>query len=187
MAENDNSSGTNVENSVMLDYIKIQWADIRHSRLQEWSALGVVGGVMYALVNLETTSVQPKILLGLLGLLGAIIGASMSWQHYHIFRTRIGVITDHENEIGLKPYPIVRKDVVFPVQMLIFLLFGGIASAFAGITTYFVSEIPSFGALRGFSPLVAISGFAIFFAWTYRRRTRSISAWHKRRHEETEG
>jgi xanthosine utilization system XapX-like protein len=169
--ENSNGSEAIVADEIRLEYIKIQWADIRHSRLQEWSTLGVVAGVMYALVNTVTTESGPRVLLGLLGLLSGIIGASMSWQHHRIFKKKIKVISENEEKIGLDYGEMRNAD--FPVQILLFLLFGGIACAFAGITIFFVfvNFIPDFSSL--ISSFVGVVAFLGLFIWTYKKRKTS--------------
>ena len=43
-------------NEHALEYIKIQWADIHHSRHQEWKALSVIGAVFLAIVSKVTLS-----------------------------------------------------------------------------------------------------------------------------------
>jgi len=53
-----------------LEYIKLQWADIHHSRQQEWKALAVIAGIFYALAQVDLPypeGLGAKIFLGLLG------------------------------------------------------------------------------------------------------------------------
>lgn len=156
--------------STAIEYIKLQWADIHHSRLQDWSYIGVIAGVLYAIVNIS----QPELRIGLslLGLLSSILGASMAWQHYHIFMDKLVVIEKMENKLGIQ-YP--SRTTLLPVQILIFLLFAGIASAFVSMALYFWSEIPYYGFLRIYSLLGGIGSFLIVFACVIILRAKSLN------------
>jgi hypothetical protein len=161
MPENDSNA---------IEYIKLQWDDIHHSRLQDWSYIGVIAGVLYAIVNIQKPEL--RIGLSLLGLLSAALGASMAWQHYQIFIDKLIVIEKMERRLGIQ-YP--SRTALFPVQTLIFLLFAGIASAFAGMTLYFWSEIPNYGFLRIYSFLGGITPFLVILACVIVIRAKSLN------------
>ncbi len=168
MTKNSKNPASEVNDEVRLEYIKIQWADIRHSRLQEWSALGIIAGVMYAFAQLDPSETVPRILLSSLGFICALIGASMTWQHYWIFRTKIRVISKQEIGIGIDKYPgEKRSKAIIPVQLLMFILFGGIASVLAGIALHEIQNSLSNNVQAPRLPLwIGIIAFAFFFMMT---------------------
>ena len=47
MKEKDNTLDLN--SSSIIEYIKIQWQDIHHSRLQEYTVFGLTAAIFYAL------------------------------------------------------------------------------------------------------------------------------------------
>ena len=161
MSENDSSA---------IEYIKLQWDDIHHSRLQDWSYIGVIAGVLYAIVNIQKPDL--RIGLSLLGLLSSVLGDSMAWQHYQIFIDKLIVIEKMEYKLGIQ-YP--SRTTLLPVQTLIFLLFAGIASAFVGMTLYFWSEIPNYGFLRIYALVGGITSFAVVFACVIVIRAKSLN------------
>jgi hypothetical protein len=150
MSEND---------STAIEYMKLQWADLHHSRLQDWSFLGVIAGVLYAIVNVQNPELS--IGLSLLGLLISILGASMAWQHYQIVLDKLIVIEKMEHRLGIQ-YP--SRTTLLPVQILIFLLFAGIASGFVSMTLYFWSEISHYDYLQRYSFFVGVGFFLAIFA-----------------------
>lgn len=160
MSENDSST---------IEYLKLQWEDIHHSRLQDWSYIGVIAGVLYAIVNIDKPEL--RIGLSLLGLLSSALGASMAWQHYQIFTDKLAVIAKMEHRLGIQ-YP--SRTTLLPVQNLIFLLFAGIASTFVGMTLYFWSEIPNYGFLRIYALLGGITSFVVVFACVIVIRVKSL-------------
>jgi hypothetical protein len=147
MSEND---------STAIEYIKLQWEDIHHSRLQDWSYIGVIAGVIYGIVNTQTTEL--KLGLSLLGLISSALGAFMAWQHYQIFMDKLVVITKMELKLGIQ-YP--ARKAFLPVQTLIFLLFAGIASAFFGMTLYFLPQAPVINFFQRYSLWGGIIAFII--------------------------
>jgi hypothetical protein len=131
-----------------LQYISLQWADIHHSRQQEWKALAVIAGIFYAIAQvdlLQPEGLVAKSLLGAVGVLGAFIGACISWQHHRFFLDKISLISRLERQIGIQ-YP--AREVLLPVNVLLFLLFGGICSVFVGITLGYMVELGSRDDLR---------------------------------------
>ena len=148
------------EDSTAIEYIKLQWEDIRHSRSQDWSYIGVIGGVLYAIVNIQPTEL--RIGLCALELICAALGASMAWQHYQIFMDKMSVIEKMEHRLGIQ-YP--ARHSLLPVQLLIFLLFAAVACTFAGMGLFFGSTLPGAAALRPFAPLLGGASFAAVCAW----------------------
>jgi hypothetical protein len=160
-----------------LEYIRLQWADIHHSRQQEWKALAAAAGIYLAMAQIDLPEAQPaldaalgaRIFLGLLGFLSAFLGACISWQHHTAFLHKISVISKLERQIGIQ-YPI--RSNLFPVQILLFLLFGGICSAFLGMTLGYAVEAVGGDTLRfwayGVGVVVFLAGF-LRFAYVRRR------------------
>lgn len=157
-----------------LEYIKIQWEDIHHSRQQEWQALVVIAGIFYAIaqVGLEHAgSLGVRIFLGLIGIFSAFLGACMAWQHQTIFHEKISVISRLERQIGIQ-YP-MRKTLL-PVYMLLFLLFGGICSAFFGVTSGYVAEAIGRADLRPWAYVTGGLVFCGFFFYALARRRQAV-------------
>jgi hypothetical protein len=157
-------------NSTAIEYIKLQWEDIHHSRLQDWSYIGVIAGVIYGIVNIQT----PELRLGLslLGLLSSTLGAYMAWQHYQIFMDKLVVIAKMEQRLGIQ-YP--SRDSFLPVQTLIFLLFAGIASTFFGMTLYFLPHNRTINFFQIYSlwgGIVAFIGVCIY-VYIFRKKQRN--------------
>lgn len=142
-----------------LEYIKLEWADIHHSRQQEWTAVVAIGGIFYALSQVDS---QARAFLGVIGILSAFLGACISWQHHKILLQKISVICELEREMDIH-YPI--RTVRFPVQVLLFLLFGGICSAFVGLTLSCVVDAIKIDCLRSWSYLVGIVVFGGFLSF----------------------
>jgi hypothetical protein len=163
-----------------LEYIKLQWEDIRHSRMQEWKALVVIAGIFYAIAQVDPDypdhPLEAKIFLGLFGILSAFLGALISWQHYTVFLQKISVIDKLERQIGIQ-YPM--RTVRFSVQVLLFLLFGGICSAFVGLTLGYGAEAFDSDGLRfgayGVGVAVFLVGFLRFVYVRRREATRAAS------------
>jgi hypothetical protein len=163
-----------------LEYIKLQWEDIRHSRMQEWKALVVIAGIFYAIAQVDPQypdhPLEAKIFLGLFGILSAFLGALISWQHYTVFLQKISVIDKLERQIGIQ-YPM--RTVRFSVQVLLFLLFGGICSAFVGLTLGYGAEAFDSDGLRfgayGVGVAVFLVGFLRFVYVRRREATRAAS------------
>lgn len=128
MEEKDNT--INLDNSTILEYIKIQWQDIHHSRLQEYTVFGLVAAVFYALSKTGDVNKELQPLVIWVGFFFSIIGLIISWKHNEIFKQKIQVIGELERKIGIV-YPSQSK--VLSVQILIVWLFGGIMSVFIGI------------------------------------------------------
>jgi len=102
--------------------IERAWADIHHSRIQEWTALGVVTGSHIGILQLiktlrESSSDLSFPLIGIIGActagLFAIFGALMTLRHRHLMRIKLrwiysaeeklGLILNQENEMGVIP------------------------------------------------------------------------------------
>ncbi|MBC8492247.1 MAG: hypothetical protein H8D43_00575 [Chloroflexi bacterium] len=161
-------------NARNLEYIKLQWEDIHHSRQQEWQALVVIAGIFYAIAQVDLPypdNLGAKIFLGLIGIFSAFLGACITWQHQTIFRHKISVISRLEHQIGIQ-YPMRR--VLLPVYVLLFLLLGGICSAFFGVTSGYVAEAFGRGELRLWAYTMGVLIFCGFFLYALFRRQEAV-------------
>ena len=94
----------------LLTLMKTEWADIHHSRVQEWSALGVVTGAHIAVTQIpkflkETGAVfspSAAAIVGcLLGIAFAVIGALVTCRHRRLMEVKLNWIYEAELALGL--------------------------------------------------------------------------------------
>jgi len=90
--------------------IEREWADLHHSRIQEWTALGVVAGTHLGLIQLASFAIKENIGLGagvivnMAGIFGAvfsIIGALMTFRHRRLMKKKLGWIYQAELHLNL--------------------------------------------------------------------------------------
>ncbi len=90
--------------------IEREWADLHHSRVQEWTALGVVAGAHLGLIQLasfainERVQIDPQIIVHIAGVFGtilSIIGALMTCRHRRLMQVKLGWIYQAELNLGL--------------------------------------------------------------------------------------
>lgn len=90
--------------------IEREWADLHHSRVQEWTALGIVAGAHLGLIQLasfainDKIGVAPQVIVNMSGILGAIlsiIGALMTCRHRRLMQVKLGWIYQAELHLGL--------------------------------------------------------------------------------------
>ena len=85
----------------LMEYIKIQWADIHHTRNQEWKVLVIIIGVFYAFFNVNIQHVTLHIAISIVGLIACGIGIYMSIVHWLIFYGKMKAIAACEKEMGI--------------------------------------------------------------------------------------
>lgn len=94
--------------------IEHAWADIHHSRVQEWTALGVVAGVHIGILQLldwareisAPARFATLVNLGLcIGLLFSILGILITCRHRHLMMVKLGWISQAEGRLGLAKGP----------------------------------------------------------------------------------
>jgi len=111
--------------SDLMDYIKVQWADIHHSRNQEWKILLIIAGVFYALFKIKLEYREFHTIIALLGLGICSIGIYVAISHWILFQNKVKLIDACEKELGI--YAKFHKPGL-PVQGIIlviyFILFG---------------------------------------------------------------
>jgi hypothetical protein len=69
----------------LMEYIKIQWDDIHHSRNQDWKVLAIIAGVFYGLLKISPTVIPLQIALTISGLIACGMGIYMTVIHWTIF------------------------------------------------------------------------------------------------------
>ncbi len=90
--------------------IEQEWADIHHSRVQEWTALGIIVGAHLGLIQLTKIFIDLKVSLSIssigisasiIGAILSILGALMTCRHRHLMRVKLTWIYDAEFQLGL--------------------------------------------------------------------------------------
>jgi hypothetical protein len=96
--------------TALVNLSNIEWKDLHHSRIQEWSALGVVAGVHLALTQMpkflkETGGLLPGLPTAIIGcLIGigfVVIGALLTCRHRRFMQIMLKWIFDAESKLGL--------------------------------------------------------------------------------------
>jgi hypothetical protein len=90
--------------------IEREWADIHHSRVQEWTALGVVAGAHLGLIQLGNFAIGKGIALSsgaivntaaIIGIVFSIIGGLLTCRHRRLMQVKLGWIYRAELHLGL--------------------------------------------------------------------------------------
>jgi len=90
--------------------MQTEWADLHHSRVQEWSALGVVTGAHLALTQIPkilpdvSLSMHPStvgIITSVFGLMFAIVGVFVTCRHRELMYIKLTWIYAAEQKLGL--------------------------------------------------------------------------------------
>ncbi len=104
--------------------IEREWADLHHSRILEWTVLGVVAGAHLGLIQLAniatdtTSSVNPQTFATLaasIAIIFSILGALMTCRHRQLMTVKLGWIYQAEKHLGLiktadNPLGIIPED-----------------------------------------------------------------------------
>ena len=94
----------------MVGLLEAEWKDLHHSRVQEWSALGVVTGAHRALTQIPKflkdagvmLPVLPAAIVGcLIGIGFAVIGALITCRHRRLMQIKLEWIFGAESRLGL--------------------------------------------------------------------------------------
>jgi len=121
----------------LMEYIKIQWADIHHTRSQDWKVLVIILGVFYALFNVSPKYLWLHVAITIFGLVACGMGIYMSLIHWLIFYSKMRVIAACEEKLGIKAN-FFRPPL--PIQGLILLIYFFIASIFSGWLMWLLLE-----------------------------------------------
>ena len=117
----------------LMEYIKIQWADIHHTRNQEWKVLVIIIGIFYALFKVNPEHKWLHVAITFFGLIASGMGIYMCLAHWLILYSKIRVIRACEKELGIE---VKICKTPFPVQGLILLMYFFIASILLGWLTW---------------------------------------------------
>ena len=112
--------------------IEQEWGDIHHSRVQEWTALGVVTGAHVGILQLFTFLAKenpnvsfPSVAVsgGILAAAFAVLGLLMTLRHRQLMSVKLGWIYSAEEFLGLikteeNPHGVIPKSAEMnaPVQ-----------------------------------------------------------------------
>jgi len=149
-----------LRNEDLIEYIKIQWADIHHSRNQEWKAIAIIIGIFYAIFKIDIQHINLHIAIAILGLIACGMGVYISLMHWFIFYNKIQIIRACEEKLGICPK---FYRAFLPVQGLMVLLHLFIASILGGWLVWLFSKNMQFSFLA-FSVLFGLSISGCFFA-----------------------
>jgi hypothetical protein len=103
--------------------VECEWADLHHSRIQEWTALGVVTGAHLGLIQLVKLAKEVSILVStptlvilatIIGALFSILGAIMTCRHRQLMKVKLGWIYEAEEHLGLIKTPGNEKEGIIP-------------------------------------------------------------------------
>jgi hypothetical protein len=94
----------------LLAFLDNEWRDIHHSRIQEWSSLGVVAAAHAALTQVpkfledSTISLSPTTVVLIASAIAAafaIVGALVTCRHRRLMVFKLRWIFDAQNKLGL--------------------------------------------------------------------------------------
>jgi hypothetical protein len=104
---------------VLIAVLDNEWRDIHHSRIQEWSSLGIVAAAHAALsqvpklvadstINLRPTTVV--LIASALAAAFAIVGALVTCRHRRLMVIKLRRIYDVEDKLGLVAIGVIPDD-----------------------------------------------------------------------------
>ena len=103
--------------------VEREWADLHHSRIQEWTALGVVTGAHLGLIQLVKLAKEASISIStpnlvvfasIIGALFSILGALMTCRHRQLMKVKLGWIYEAEVHLGLIKTPGNENEGIIP-------------------------------------------------------------------------
>ena len=109
--------------TALVGLLEAEWKDLHHSRVQEWSALGVVTGAHLALTQIPKflkdadvmLPVLPAAIVGcLIGIGFAVIGALITCRHRRLMQIKLEWIFGAESRLGLSQGPDCPVGVIPP-------------------------------------------------------------------------
>lgn len=121
--------------SDLMEFIKAEWADIHHSRNQEWTILAMIGVSFYFLSQAEDLA-QKGAAIGF-GIGACIVGIFISMRHWALLLSKIKVINICERKLGIK---VVYPQFPISVQGMIIMLYFVIISVLSGFLVWFLLE-----------------------------------------------
>ncbi|KYK34631.1 MAG: hypothetical protein AYK18_13950 [Theionarchaea archaeon DG-70] len=114
-----------VNASDLTEFIKAQWADIHHSRNQDWTILAMVGVSFYFLSQAEDLASRGAA-IGF-GIGTCLIGICISMRHWALLLSKTKMINICQEKLGIKAE---YHEFPFAVQGMIIMLYFLIMSVF---------------------------------------------------------
>ncbi|GAH45520.1 unnamed protein product, partial [marine sediment metagenome] len=122
---------------ILIEYMKVQWADIHHCRNQEWKVLVIMGGVFVALF-VKGMQLPGQIAIIILGLIVCGVGIYISIAHWIISYSKVRVIEKCERELGIEA---TFRTGPLAVQGAMILLYFLLAGALFGFLVWLLSNL----------------------------------------------
>lgn len=144
--------------SDLMDYIRIQWDDIHHSRNQEWKYFTIISGSIATAVGvaLWRTDIDVAIRIAFLifSLILCIMGGYITYAHWIIFYGKRVMICNLERKLGIH-VALVRAPI--SVQGMIFLFHFWFAAILVGIILWLSTGKLSWAILG--AAIIYVGGF----------------------------
>lgn len=121
----------------LIEYIRILWTDIHHTRNQEWKILAIIIGGVFAALFVKPMDSHLQMAITIFGLIVCIIGAYISIAHWIIFYSKMQVIRECEKELGIEA---VFRRGPLPVQGAIVLMYFLFTSTLSGWLAWLLSS-----------------------------------------------
>jgi hypothetical protein len=141
--------------SDLIEFIKIEWTDIHHSRNQEWRFLAILIAAFAALF-VTGVSFPLQIAITVFGLIISGMGIYISIAHWIIFYSKIQSIRECEKKLGIEVR--LRRGPV-PVQGMMVSAFFLLAGALFGWLIWLLSGNLPISSI--FSGIVFIAGLLL--------------------------
>jgi len=158
---------------IVMEYMRLQWQDIHHSRNQDWKALLIILGVFSALFHLNGKDFQSRdtflvqLLISVAGLCAGVIGIRVALAHWWLLRTKLKVIRDCEGAAGIRAqFPPTR----IHVQEMILFTHVLVAGVLAGWVLWLLSQRAVVSRWPAAWCSIAVAGVIITGGWFWCRK-----------------
>lgn len=142
--------------SDLMEFIKSQWADIHHSRNQEWTVLGMIGISLYFLS--QSKSLHFQIAAIGIGIATCAVGILISIKHWAIFYSKIRMINICQEKLGIE-VKLFESPLV--VQGMIIILYFLIISILSALLTWLLFDKAWISVTIGI--IIIIHGIVVYF------------------------
>ncbi len=119
----------------LVRFMNNEWADIHHSRTQEWTFIAMIAGAFAALLSVEMSS-PLQIAVTIFGLILCLMGIYISIAHWIIFYSKVLVIRQCEKMLGME---FRFRHAPVPVQAMMVSAFFLLASVLLGWLIWLLS------------------------------------------------
>ena len=154
--------------SDLMEFIKTQWADIHHSRNQEWTIIGLIGISLYLFS--QATDLASQITAIGIGIATCVVGIVISIKHWALLFAKARMINICQEELGIK-IKYFRSPLFLRVQGMIIVLYFLIISALFGLLTWLLFSNIKITIVAVI--VVIIHGIAVQFlsySWVIKKR-----------------